>query len=295
MNSREAELDRLWENTLRYQTCNGDIAVLSDLYDGLENSGYEIDSWQKDDHLIGCTEFTCFDRRQLSGVLSTLAEAKCFDMDEKFFYTRLNGMEFENMALGIHPSSRLQAKDLQENPMLLALLIGEVSEVSYYKKLICMNPNCGEIFARLYSRSNDRKQVGIDSREAYRIAETIARAVADLSDLEKRGEVVSWPRTIYFKPELPLGGKLGITYETPFLKVGEVPLYEVDTITDETLKIRELEGFLEKPGGKTSKALEGIRKGLEINQRKIDECKGTYFPCFKVISHPTEYCKELSA
>jgi len=66
----------------------------------------------------------------------------------------LDDVEYKNRSLGIHPSSRLTAEDIQSNPMLLALLIGELNKYDYYTGSIVSDDKYGEIYDTWYNQKN---------------------------------------------------------------------------------------------------------------------------------------------
>ncbi len=269
----DKELDFIWGNTKTYKTADSEIAVLSDLYDGLEKSGYEFDKFEKWDNLYS-TYFVVFDRHQLKDILGTLDKYNNFDYNEKWFDTRLDGIEYKNKALGIHPSSRLTAEDIQSNPLLLALLIGELDDYNYYHGAIASDNEHGEIFISGYF---SKKSPTLAKAEAHRISEALVK----LSDLDIRNQYGDIPFS-YFESERNLGGKLGFSYEPPFLKVEEKSLYEVGSIPYTTLRIRDMEKRLAELKG-NPKAEKGIKKGIDQRRKNIENQEGRYFPCFRIL------------
>ena len=153
MTARDKELDFIWGNTKTYKTADSEIAVLCDLYDGFEKSGYKLEKIQKQAEFY-YTHFVVSDREQLEDILGTLEKHNRFDYNEKWVDMRLNGAEYKNKSLGIHPSSRLTEEDLQANPMLLALLIGELNKYSYYHKGIVSDKEHGEIYDTWHNLKN---------------------------------------------------------------------------------------------------------------------------------------------
>ncbi len=275
MTAKNKELDFIWGNTRSYKTADSEIAVLNDLYNGLEKSGYEVEKFQKWDNLMD-TYFVVFDRYQLEDILGTLDKYNNFDYDEKWFDTRLDGVEYKNKSLGIHPSSRLTAKDIQSNPVLLALLIGELSEYDYYDGSIVSDDEYGEIFITGYYSKEPPTPA-----EANDYTHRISEALVKLSDLDIRnqyGDMMS----CYFESEKNLGGKLGFSYEPPVLKVEEKPVYEVGIVPYALLRLRDMEKRLAELKG-NSKAEKGIKQGINQRRKNLENQEGAYFPCFSVL------------
>ncbi len=273
MTARDKELNFIWENTRIYKTEDSEIAALCDLYDGLEKSGYEIEKFQKWDNLIN-TYFVVFDRYQLEDILGTLEKHNNLNYDEKWFDTTLDDVEYKNKSLRIHPSSRLTVNDLQANPMLLALLIGELSNYGYYINSIKFDEEFKEIYvSRYYSKESPT--------HANACAHIISEALVKLSDLNTRSQYTD-TNCIYFESERNLGGKLGFSYEPPVLKIGGKPLYETGNIPYALLRLRDMEKRLTEIEG-NPKAEKGIKKGINQRRKNLENQEGAYFPCFRVL------------
>ena len=79
-----------------------------------------------------------------------------------------------------------------------------------------------------------------------------------------------------------MGGKLDVSFESPYLTVFGEKFFEVDSISYALVKLRNLEKRLAEVGDADSKAAAGIIKGIEQHRAAISSEKGAYFPCFNV-------------
>ncbi len=265
MSQRIQELDSIWANTRRYGTASVEIATMPDLYDGLEKSGYARESFQREDHLHNCTEFLVFDRGQLEGVLETLQKDKRFSFDEKWIYTRVRWKTFRDMG-AVRPSNRLTNEDMESNPFLLALLIGELGKSYYFDEHILTDEENGEVALRCYNREGtfpQTKKVDYTPTEATDFAYRIEEEVAKLS--------------------LPGTNKLSLSFETPYLGIPERQIYEATQIPYAMIKMRTLEKRLAEVEGKNQRAEQGVRNGIEQHRKAIATEEGAHFPMFRIL------------
>ena len=268
---KEAEV--IWKNTPTFEAASGEITTHPDLYRGLEESGYrEVDPGQRYSHLHFCTEVVVFDRLQLPYFIDAMESMGRFGYNEdgeRWFCMRLDqGSKYRDgfsskTPFAVPPSKRLNAEDLKENPFLLSLLIGESQKHSYIDGYIHTDKENGEVFLQTWHLD---KRHTLSQKEKFDRGEALKRA--------KKG-------TREILCEMP--DPLGFSFEYPHLRVDGVPLYELDAIPYERIRIRELRKRLGKMEDKNPKARKGIQKGIENHRENIESGNGIYFPCFRVL------------
>jgi len=250
---------------------------MSDLYDGLEKSGYKINSFQKWDHLHNCTEFVVFDRSQFEKVIETLEKHKKFSFDG-WFTARMGFEIYQEMDVAVRPSYRLAAEDMKSNPFLFTLLLGELLKDSYFDRDIISNSSHKEITLKCYDMSgtsiiNPKKDFSpVKARE---LAYAIAKEIAKLSK--------SYEKTWRLNSEKKIDKKTNLTFELPHILVFEKPLYEATITPHAAIRLRDLEKRLAEIEGKNFKAEASIKKQIEIYDKAIANSQSAYFPCFKIL------------
>lgn len=125
------------------------------------------------------------------------------------------------------------------------------------------------------------KERDLSKSEALDSAADFASAVASLSSLEKRLEV-SDVKDKWFDFERNIGGKLGLEFENPYLKVDGKPLYEAGAINHNLMKKREAERNLARVKG-NQKAKEQVETAIKNYEANAASGKGAYFPTFKIL------------
>lgn len=302
--NRNNELNKIWKNTVRYNTATSKITTLSDLYNGLEKSGYFQDPYQKQEHLHLCTEFVIFEKEKLKEVLETLEIHKKFNFKNRQFSSRLNGIEYKDKKLGVHPSSILNAEDLYTNPMLLTLLIGELHQNDYFDGNIIYDENNREIILRNFNKNTiyteddietfiknykiesdlqNNSKKDLNASEANEISQKIAHYITLLSSLEKRNKMNYIEDTAIFEKELELGGNLKLSLKDNKLYVDKTPIYEISQIPKALIDLRIHQNTLKNYHGTDENVKIGINIGIEKQKKKIIANEGIHYPMFKII------------
>lgn len=278
MTQRIQELNMIWWKTLTYRTSTVEIATMSDLYEGLESQGYAPEKYQRKDHLHMCTEFVVFDREQLEGILETLQRHQKFSFDQKWVYTRMDQVVYEEMKV-THPSKRLTSKDIETNPYLIALLLGEIWNSDYFDKNIITDEENKEVTLRCYGTQKDstgfkRKEYSFE--EAESLAFRFGRKIERLSSPNNRSYA-------YFGAEKEIRSRLGLSFEKPYLKIGDKPVYEATSTPKALLKMRELQKRLSQLRGKYLREEKPISEAIIRYQKMIEKGEGNHFPSFKIL------------
>ncbi len=273
----EAEIERIWNNTKRWEIANSEVAVLFDLAEGLKKSGYKP-SWQIRDEQRDAS-FLLLDKNSVKQALDII----CYYQS---FILRFNGEEYRDGKLGLHPSSVLSSRDLRSNPELLVLLIGEVEPSFYQKRNIKTDFENKEIIVEHYFHYIDEKETGMkkfkkrdfSKSDAFDSAVDFASAVSSLSSPEERNKHSGDMSLVYFDWERNIGGKLGLEFENPYLTVDGKPLYEIGAINQNLMKKREVQkrfGLV-----RSSMAVQQIGETILAYEKNISSEKGAYFPIF---------------
>lgn len=268
MIERQAELNTIWENTPKYPTASVDIAVMPDLYKGLDRSGYETDNFQKEDYLFS-TPFIVFDRNQLTQVLSTLEENGKLSHKYKGYTARMRSKVYEEIEVAISPSHRLTVEDFMSNPYLLSLLMGELDNYSYIYNAISVDRGNKEIVKKYRSSFID-----CSPEKTKDLVFSLANRLTQLS---------SSIGFCFFGPDRKQNNHLNLIFEQPYIKGNEKPLYEATIISESALRVRDLETKLNDGKDYGQKAIDGINKGIEIHKNKIIKGESIYSPMFKVL------------
>ena len=277
----QEEMDRIWGNTRTYMTADSEVAALCDLYDGLEKSGYVRETFQREDHLRHCTYFVVMDRPGMERAILTLIRHKNIDPSARTLYTRLNGIEYRNGSLGLHPSSAFNADDISSNPFLLALLLGELDKTEYFSGGVSVNEPENEIYLDMHKTYVKEYADNMGALDAFAYAADLAMKLEKLSSPGTRSSTGSGVSGSHFEYERLLCGNMGLSYEPPVICVSGKPLYEIGSIPRALIKKRRLEKRLCE--NLRPKEREGILFGIQKNQEDIDSGNPPHYPLFRIL------------